>query len=63
MYIVPLIIVYYAVFKMVLDYEPIEKRVRKRDANPYNTVKSNLWKGEDEKWLYQLGKMLIEMEE
>jgi hypothetical protein len=50
MYIVPLIIVYYAVFKMVLDYEPIEKRIRKRDANPYNTVKSNLWKGEDEKW-------------
>ena len=50
MYIIPLIIVYYAVFKMVKDYEPIEKRIRKRDANPYNTVKSNLWKGEDEKW-------------
>lgn len=49
MYIIPLVIVYYAVFKALKDYEPLEKRIRKRDMNPYN-LKSNLWKGEDEKW-------------
>jgi len=41
MYIIPLFI--WATFKLIKNYEPIEKRIRKRDMNPYNSVKSNLW--------------------
>lgn len=44
MQIVCLIIVIYAIYKTLKEYEPLHKRIAKYDAEPYNSVKSDKWK-------------------
>lgn len=41
--ILGLIVVIVVLFNKLIKYEPPHKRIAKRDADPTNTVKSNMW--------------------
>lgn len=43
MQIIYLAIVMYVVFKMLLEYEPWDKKVKRMDNDPSCSIKSNNW--------------------
>lgn len=43
MQIIALVVVLVVVFKMLIDYKPLNKRIEERDNDPNNTIKSNKW--------------------
>jgi len=46
MYIIPLIIVYWTVMKMLAEYESTNQKIRRMDNDPNCSIKSDRWKRE-----------------